>query len=202
MAKSTRGDFLRCAAQALAQQNFPMVYKNAAAALAMGAPQATYFLLACDRHELAKIQPAGGNQKAAGDVMINFAIKYQVAASYQVSGFHEFTSTYTIISSKMTHPTVKNLVAAKVGGYRGYIETAQAQCNEGTAVDLGTADRMVELMEQTVAQSPALAMQSLQVSAPPPPQGYHHHHPEQAPLLGQHQHHEEKCWDKLPCAIL
>jgi hypothetical protein len=205
MAKSTRGDFLRCAGQALAQQNFPLVYKNAAAALALGAPEATYFLLACGRNEMARIAHVGGDQKTAGRIAIDFVIKYEVAASYQVKGFHEFTILYTTISSTpdMKHHTVKNLIASKVGGYRGYIETAKMQCSEGAAVDIRTADQMVGLMEQAVVQNVAHTVHSLQVSAPPPPppaHGYDHHQPDQHSSLLGHEHSSKGCKDW--CAIL
>ena len=207
MAKYTRSNFLAGAADCLPKQNFPAVYKNAIAALALGATPATYYLCAYYYHQIQEGMKIGSTRVVA-EATANFGIMYQLSENFQIHGYNQFTRAYhDLFSGSKTLPSVKKVVGGMVVEYTKYLQTAQMKYSEGTVVDIRTAEHQASVMEQMVLQQAMQnsQAQALEMSAPPPPpshyhQGYDQHHPGQhAPLLGQH---EEKCWDKLPCAIL
>jgi hypothetical protein len=205
MAKFTRADFIRGAAQALSQQNFPAVYKNAHAALALGSPVGATYLCAYYRHEFVTVAKRGGVEAVPPEMIVNFGIMYQVSEHYKVQGYTEFTQNYQgFFGSGTKMPLIfRREVGGKAAEYTKYLQAKQMQYSEMTAVDIGTAEHMASTMEQSVLQQVAQnshQTQAMEMGAPPPPaaHGYHHqdHHPEQAPLLG-HEHSSKWC-----CKIL
>ena len=203
MAKFTRSNFVAGAAQALSQQNFPAVYKNAVAALALGATPATYYLCAYHYHQIQEGMRTGATALVT-EATANFGIMYQLSENFQIQGYNQFTPAYQGIFSSKIRPAVKITVGNMVAEYTKYLQATQMQYSEGTAVDIRTAEQIASTMEQAVLQQAAQnsQAQSFEMSAPPPvAHGYHdphHHHPEQAPLIG-HDHHSKWC---PPCVLL
>ena len=201
MSKISRSSFTTGAAQALSHQNFPAVYKNAIAALALGDVRATYFLCAYHHHQMLQLAVTGP-LRAAEEATANFLAMYQLAEYYNVKGYTYFTHNYQVLFDQSNALTKK--VASELGiGYTKYLQTTQMQYSEATAVDIRTAEHLASTMEQSVTKQAISKSQapSFEMSAPLP-HGYDYSHArQQEPLLGQHNH-EEKCWDKLHCAIL
>ena len=204
MSKFVRADFLRGAEACLPKQNFPGVYKNAIAALALGDVRATYYLCEYYRHQMDEGRKTGVPNVA--EATTNFCIMYQLTENYRSGDYMKFKGFHAALFSKIQF-SVQHVTKNMVVEYTKYLQTAQMKYSEGTVVDIRTAEHQASVMEQNVLQQAMQnsQAQALEMSAPPPPpshyhQGYDQHHPGQhTPLLGQH---EEKCWDKLPCAIL
>jgi hypothetical protein len=201
MAKFTRADFIRGAAQALSQQNFPAVYKNAHAALALGSPVGATYLSAFYHHQIVEGAKIGASA-VPPEALTNFGIMYKVSEHYQVQGYTDFTHSYQrLFGNSKTSPALKKAVQNVAIEYTKYLQAKQMQYSEMTAVDIGTAEHMASTMEQSVLQQAAQnshQAQAMEMHAPPPPaaHGYQDHHPEQAPLLG-HEHSSNWC-----CKIL
>jgi hypothetical protein len=200
MAKFTRADFIRGAAQALSQQNFPAVYKNAHAALALGSPVGATYLCAFYRHEIVEGLKRGGAEGVPPGALANYGIMYQVSEHYRVQGYTDFTNSYQKFFGNSTmSSSFKTEIRGKAVEYTKYLQAKQTPQWEMTAVDIRTAEHMASTMEQSVLQQAAQNSHQTQAMEMHAPHGYDHqdHHPEQAPLLG-HEHSSKGC----PCAIL
>lgn len=203
MAKFTKEDFLRGAQGALSQQNFPAVYKNAIAALALGAPQAAFFLCVFYHHQIV----TGAEQEVPGipTTVAQFGAMYQVSEHFKINGYTQFTHAYQNFfgfgDNKMPL-VIQEGVKIMSTEYIQYLQVTPSLYPEGARFDIIQAEGAAGAMEQVVLErgmtQKQRAVQPLEISAPP--HDYHHHQQEQSPLLGQ-QHHE-KCWDKLPCVLL
>lgn len=203
MSKFTRVDFIKGAGSSLSQHNFPAVYKNAIAALALGATPATYYLCAYYHHQIQEVMRSGASSGMA-EATTNFGIMYQVSEHFKIQGYTEFTSFYQGLFSKI-QPSVKKVAKEMAIEYTKYLQAAQMKYLDGTAVDIRVVEHLASTMEQSVLQQAVQnsKAQSLEMSAPPPPSydPYHHHPEPQTPLIGQHHDNSaSKCWDK--CVIL
>jgi hypothetical protein len=202
MAKFTRADFIRGAAQALSQQNFPAVYKNAHAALALGAPVGATYLCSYYHHEIVAGLKRGGAEGVPPGALANFGIMYQVSEHYQVPGYTDFTNSYQKFFGNSTmSSSFKTEIRGKAAEYTKYLQAKQMQYSEMTAVGIGTAEHIASIMEQSVLQQAAQnshQAQAMEMHAPPPPagHGYHPEHPkpEKVPLIGhKHSSNSECC---------
>lgn len=198
MSKFVRADFVRGAADALQKQNFPAVYKNANSALALGATPAAYYLCAYHHHQIHAMTSVGATSGIATEIT-NFFVMYQLSEHFKLRGYAEFTHTYQGLFSKSQEP-IKKAVMGMVPSYKHYLQAAQMKYSEGTAVDIRTAENLSGTMEKSVIQQAMQLAQSLELSAPPPSHDYHHHPEPHSPLMGEHNEHKSKCWDK--CVIL
>jgi hypothetical protein len=201
MAKFTSGDFLRGAEQALAQQNFPAVYKNAHAALALGAPQAAFFLCVSYHHQIVE----GVKRDAQGvpQAIAQFGIMYKVSEHYQLRGYTNFTPFYQdffgVGNNKMPIGIQKG-VKIMSAEYIQYLQAAPGLYPVGV-IDIIQAEGAASAMEQVISERTTQkqrAEQAMEMSAPPPPAAHDYHpqhpNPEKVPLIGhKHSSNSECC---------
>ncbi len=209
-------DYLQAAAQALSQQNYPLVYAYASAALAIGSVQATYYLCSYHHHQMEERVKQEASTGAVREIA-NFGTMYKLAEAFKVKGYKEFTSYFTGVFSKID-VEIKKLVILLGEGYKQYLSEALQKNLFDTKITLEAAESlacaMVKLTVQYAKNYQVTTydlenlVQDEQVNGNlyPKVNGNHsnsHHHPDaKTALLGGEDHHDHQHNKDSCCVIL